>query len=78
MTTLDLRTCVFTCEALREQANASVWQSPERAAIEARLRIANSDLRIARGELLADGFSLELVNTMQDQFVSEYMNGSEH
>jgi hypothetical protein len=75
--TLDLRTCVFNCEALREKLNADVWQLPERVAMEAELRIARSDLRIARGELLADGFSLELVNTMQDQFVSEYMNGVE-
>lgn len=74
--TLDLRTCVFNCETLREKLNADIWQLPERVALEAELRIAQSDLRIARGELLADGFSLELVNTMQDQFVSEYMNGS--
>jgi hypothetical protein len=73
----DLRTCVFNCEALREKLNANVWQLSERVTLEAELRVAQSDLRIAHGELIADGFSLELVNTMRDQFISEYMNGVE-
>jgi hypothetical protein len=73
----DLRTCVFNYEALREQALKAIWLSPERAAIEANLTLALQELGAVRQELLADGFSLELVNTMQDQFISEYMNGIE-
>jgi hypothetical protein len=77
MTTLDLKTCVFNCETLREQLRCRHWATAERAALEANQRIAVSELWKARAELLADGFSRELVNMMQDQFISEYMNGVE-
>jgi hypothetical protein len=62
--------------ALEEQLNQPVWTEAERAELELDLKIARSDVRVIKADLIADGFDEATVDALERQFKAEFMEGS--
>jgi hypothetical protein len=66
---------VKTVQALEEQLNQPVWTEAERAELNLNLKIARSDLRCIKLDLLADGFRTPILDALEQQFITKYKKG---
>jgi hypothetical protein len=62
--------------ALEEQLDQPVWTEAERDELNLSLKIARSDVRVIKADLMVDGFSKATVDALERQFIAEFMGGS--
>ncbi len=71
----NLQYAIFHREALREQLRQSIWTEAERAELSLNLRIVEADTETIKTALVDDGFSPDLVDDLERQYICEYMEG---